>query len=230
MTIPIKIISKKEYLKLNKKPDQEEVWDDIALLWSEYRQAKLPIIEEFLKNKKGNVIDLGCGSGRNMIINKDLEYYEVDISSCQLKEAKNYAKSNNIKASFFKLSADKLSKDFKDEMFDYGLFIASLHCIDSKEKRKKALKEFYRVLKKNSEAIITVWNSEDERFNCVKNKGEVYMSWRENENLHMRYYYLYEKKEFLDLLNKIGFKVVEFYSSREHDRFSRKNWIVRVRK
>jgi ubiquinone/menaquinone biosynthesis C-methylase UbiE len=115
-------------------------------------------------------------------------------------------------------------------MFDYGLFMATLHCIEGKTARENSIKEFYRVLKKGSEALISVWNSEDSRFDVVKNHGDIYMSWKEDGVPHMRYYYLYSKKEFFNLLKKTGFTVIEEYSPREHDRFSKKNLIVRIRK
>lgn len=229
MTIPIKIISKEEYLKSNSKPNQEEVWDSIAILWKEYRSSQIPIVAEFLKNKKGRIIDLGCGSGRNMVKNDDVEYYGIDFSEKQLKQAEKYIKEKKINAKFFKSKADKLNKeDFSDEMFDYGLFIATLHCIEGKKKRENSLKEFYIVLKPGAEALISVWNSEDKRFNGLN--GNIYMSWKKDNILYMRYYYLYNKQEFLDLLKNTGFKILEIYNAREHDRFSRKNLIIRVKK
>jgi ubiquinone/menaquinone biosynthesis C-methylase UbiE len=228
MTIPIKIIKKSE---LKEKPEQEEIWDSIAIPWGKYVVKRIPFVEEFLQGKKGKVIDLGCGSGRNMIPNPRIEYWAVDFSSGQLMHARNYAEAEGINAHFFKLSADRLSKkDFKNEMFDYGLFIATLHCLESREKRLNALKEFHRVLKKGAEGLISVWNSEDKRFDPVGNRGDIYMSWKEDNVPYMRYYYLYEKKEFLGLLHSVGFEILEFYKPREHDRFSKKNWVVRVRK
>ncbi|MEI6598792.1 MAG: hypothetical protein WCL22_07160, partial [bacterium] len=39
-------------------------------------------------------------------------------------------------AKFFKFPADKIDKSiFKNEMFDYGLFIATLHCIEGEKER-----------------------------------------------------------------------------------------------
>lgn len=229
MTIPIKIISKKEYLKRNLEPNQEEVWDSIAIPWKEYRSNKIPIVAEFLKDKKGKIIDLGCGSGRNMVKNDDIEYYGVDFSKEQLKQAEKYIKEKKINAKLFKSKADKLNKeDFPDEIFDYGLFIATLHCIEGKKERENALKEFHRVLKPGAEALISIWNSEDKRFNSLK--GDFYMSWKKDNILYMRYYYLYDKKEILDLLKSAGFKILEIYSAGEHDRFSRKNWIIKIKK
>ena len=230
MTEPLKIISKKEYLKKNKMPDQEEVWDNISELWGEYKKKPFFTVESFLKGKKGKIIDLGCGSGRNMVADKNIEYYGVDFSGSQIECAKKITKEKGINAKLFKGSAAKLDpKIFKDEMFDYGLFIATLHCIEDKKNRLSALKEFYRVLKKGSEALVSVWNSEDPRFNGLS--GDIYMSWRKDGQDHMRYYYLYSLDELLDLLKSVGFKVLDVKKNEEHnDRFSKKNLIVCVRK
>ena len=223
MTIPIKIISKKDMKKF---PKQEKVWDDISELWEDFRVKSLPIVEEFLKDKKGKILDLGCGAGRNMIADEDKEYYEVDFSEKQLEAGKRKVKHEKINAQFFKINIDKLS--FEDGFFDVGLFIAALHCIETKEERLSSLKEFYRVLKKGSESLITVWNTNDKRFD---GKGkEVYMEWKVNDTPCMRYYYLYDKKEFVDLIESVGFDVLEIYESRERDRFSKKNLIIRIRK
>lgn len=252
----MKIISKAEYLKENKKPIQEKVWDSIAKAWNKYVVKKIPFVVDFLKSKKGKVIDLGCGDGRNMIDSDSLKYYGVDFSGESLKHAKIRGEREGINAKLFKLKIDKLDtekncrnlffsvsktlpqptqkvfdkKKFKDNMFDYGLFIASLHCLESSKERKSALKEFYRVLKPNAEALISVWNSEDKKFKCVKNHGDIYMSWKDKGISHMRYYYLYSRDEFLSLLKSVGFEVLEFYKPVEGDRFSKKNWVVRVRK
>jgi len=231
MTNPIKIISKKEYESRFGKPNQEEIWDNISNPWKTYVVKEIEIVKEFLENKKGLVIDLGCGNGRNMIFSKDLEYYGVDFSKIQIEHAMFSAKQKGVNAKFFKSSAHKFDKKiFKNSMFDYGLFIATLHCIETKKQRTASLKEFYRVLKKGSLGIISVWNSEDKRFNSVNNSGDIYMSWEENKIPYMRYYYLYKKEEFLDEIVRAGFKIEFFYPPREHDRFSKKNWIVRVKK
>ncbi len=227
MTTSIKIIKADE---ISEKPIQEQVWDSIAKPWKTYVVKKIPIVEEFLKGKKGRVVDLGCGNGRNMIANLDIEYYGVDFSKGQIRNARLYIKENKIKGKLFKSKLDKLPSEFKDNMFEHGLFIGALHCLETEKERENALKEFYRILKPGAESLISIWNSSDARFNSVGNSGGIYMSWLENRKPCMRFYYLFRKKEFLDLLKKAGFDVLEFYSPREHDRFSKKNWVVRVRK
>ena len=135
----IKIISKKEFLKKNKKPNQEEVWNSIAKTWNKYVVKKIPIVVDFLKNKKGKIIDLGCGDGRNMIPNPNITYYGIDFSEQSLNHAKKRAKKEKINTKLFKKQSDDLS-EFKTNTFNHGLFIATLHCIETKEKRKKYIK------------------------------------------------------------------------------------------
>lgn len=231
MTKPLKIISKEDYIKKSKRPNQEKIWDSIANPWKTYVVKELPIVKEFLKDKKGLVVDLGCGNGRNMIPNPFVKYYGVDFSSVQLKHAKYCIEKKKINAELFKSEFDKLDKKiFKDNLFDYGLFMATLHCLETKKQRIDSLKEFYRILKPGSEGLVSIWNSEDKRFDIVKNHGDIYMSWEEDRVPYMRYYHLFKKQEFIDLVIKAGFKVMEFYEPKLHDRFSKKNWIIRMRK
>jgi len=247
MTIPIKIISKKEFEKNNDKPKQESVWDNIAKPWKTYVVKKIPIVEEFLRGKKGLVVDLGCGTGRNMIKEKGLKYFGVDFSKGQLVHARKFVENEGLDAELICSRVDKLDKKlFKDEMFDYGLFIATLYCLENEKDRNNALMEFYRILKKGAEGLISVWDSSDNRFNCVGNKGDIYMSWRERGVSYFRYYYLYSKEELLKLLKNVGFEIVEVYSRGksgimvcgikdlngvvDRDRFSKKNLIVRIKK
>ena len=234
MTIPIKIISKEDYLKENKKPDQRTIWNNIAKPWKTYVVKRIPKIEEFLENKKGKIIDLGCGTGRNLIPNKNIEYTVVDFSEDQLSQLKKYIEINNINANLLKAEVNNLHQ-IQDNTFDYGLFIATLHCIETKEKRKQALEELYRVLKPEAKAIITVWDSDDKRFSHIKNKGDIYMAWNHDNSAHMRYYYLYKKDELKDLIKEAGFKILDSSEYNEEatdniDRFQKKNWIIEVQK
>ena len=223
---------KKYDYKLKRKLNQEKVWDSIAKPWKRYVVNPLPIVSEFLEDKKGKIVDLGCGAGRNIIKNDNIEYFGVDFSSGQIKNAEKYVKKEKIKAHLFKSDLSKLNKKtFKNEIFDYGLFISTLHCIESEEKRMDALKEFYRILKKDAEALISVWDSADKRFSHInKNDGDIYMSWKENGKSHMRFYHLYNKKDFIKIVENADFQILEIYKPREHDRFSKKNIIVRVKK
>jgi ubiquinone/menaquinone biosynthesis C-methylase UbiE len=222
MSDDFKILNKKD---LKKKINQEQVWDSIAKTYNKESQNSSETLKDFLKNKKGKVIDVGCGDCRNMILNKNLDYYGVDFSKIQLESGKKYLKKHKIKAILIKADIENLG--FMNNFFDYGLMIGAIHCLETKEKRENTLKEFNRILKPNAEALISVWNSTDSRF--ANFDKDIYMSWKTKKGNTYRYYRLFDKQEIIDLLEKTGFKILKFYDNGK-DRFSKKNWIIKVKK
>lgn len=157
-------------------------------------------VGDFLKNKKGKILDLGSGSGRNITKTKG-KLYLVDFSEKMIELARKKAKKEKINAEFF--VSDITSLPFENNFFDSAIAIAVFHCIP-KDKHKQAVKEFYRVMKPKSEALIAVWNKNSRRFkNSPKEK---YVSWRDKGK---RYYYLFDEKEIHDLFKKAGFKIKE---------------------
>ena len=69
--------------------EQEKVWDVIASEWNEFRDRLCVEVEDFLEGKGGRILDLGCGSGRNMLrkvaggrsqVAGKIEFYGVDFS------------------------------------------------------------------------------------------------------------------------------------------------------
>ena len=206
--------------------NQKEIWDSIAVPWKTFRVKSLKEVQEFLKDKKGNILDLGCGTGRNFVkINGTI--YGVDFSEQMLKYAKNYAEKNNIKIKLIKDNITNLQ--FKNDFFDSAIFIAVMQCIETSENREKSLRELLRVLKPDGEALISVWDYDQKRFK--NSEKESFISWNYNEKEYLRYYYLYEKKEFLNLLGKVGFKIVKIMDKgKNFGLYSRKNIIVVVKK
>ena len=206
--------------------NQKQVWDKIAQDWRKFRDKTPVEVEEFLKNKKGKILDLGCGSGRNLVKNNKIVFYGIDFSEKMLNFAKQNAKKGKIKAKFFKSEAENLM--FKDNFFDSAVFISTLHCIDTKEKRKKTLAELYRVMKPNSEAMISVWNKKSKK-NISPDSKEGFVIWRKDDKKLERYYYFYEEKELKKDLEECGFKIIkkEFSSESKH---SKKNLLFYVEK
>ena len=144
-----------------------------------------------------------------------------------LNFAKERAEKNKLNVSLTKTSADSLS--FEDNFFDSIIFIAALHCIESKEKRENSLKELFRILKHKSEALITVWDYDQERFK--NSKKEATIPWKHDGKEYKRYYYLYGKEEFVNLLKKVGFEVVKISDKESPSGFySKKNINVIVKK
>ena len=183
--------------------EQEKIWDAIAEEWNKFRRNPIDEVVEFLKNKDGKILDLGCGSGRNLIkING--KFYCVDFSKKMIKFAKENAKINGIKCRFFVSSSENLP--FEKNFFDAAIYIAALHCIPEEKKRKESLKELFRVLKRDSKALITVWSKNHVKLvNHPKNST---VSWKKNSEELQRYYYLYDRDELEKLIKSAGFKVV----------------------
>ena len=186
--------------------EQEEVWDGVAGKWAEFRRVGKSAVVNFLMRKKGKVLDIGCGSGRHFVSSDDLEFYGVDFSEKMLGLAgeKGYVELRCA-------SVDEVP--FEDEFFDYAVFAASLHCVDSAEKRKRAVEELFRVLKVGGEAVVTVLSKGHDR---IKNKGkECFVPWTVGGERFERYYYVYDLNELVGLFEGVGFEVV---SAVEDDR------------
>jgi len=182
-----------------KTPNQRRVWDNIAPEWHKFRQEPFGKTMEFLKKQKGNILDLGCGTGRHLMNIQDGKMYLVDFSKEMVKFAKEKAKEKNVEAEF--KIANSVKIPYRNNFFDAAICIALLHCM-KKTDAQKTLKELYLVLKPGATAKISVWNKNSGWF---KKKGkEISMKWRDSG---CRYLYLYEPEEFYNLLKKIGFKI-----------------------
>ncbi|MEK6906094.1 MAG: class I SAM-dependent methyltransferase [Nanoarchaeota archaeon] len=179
--------------------NQQEVWDNIAEEWHEFKKNPGRGVEEFLDDKKGKILDLGSGSGRNLVKNDNLSWHLVDFSEKMLKLAEKKAEKEKIKIKTFQADLTKLP--FEDNFFDLGISIASIHCLNPKN-HKKAISELFRVLKKGSEVFVAVWNKNSIRFK--NSPREKYVKWRDKG---ARYYYLFEEKEIHNLFKKAGFKI-----------------------
>jgi ubiquinone/menaquinone biosynthesis C-methylase UbiE len=198
--------------------EQREVWDSIAEPWEKFRSQGVVHIDDFLKGKTGKILDLGCGSGRNITKISGVSFYGVDFSSNMIELAKKKALEEGVDAEF--KVAEVWDTGFEDSFFDYCIYSAVLHCVETREKRLESLKEVYRVLKSGGEAIISVWSRNDER---VRNKPkDSFVPWTKDGVKYMRYYYIYDFSELKADIESVGFVVV--------DSFEDDNIVFRVRK
>lgn len=194
--------------------EQTKVWNSIAEGWSGWRNQVRKDVLEFSKDwKPGKLLDVGCGSGRNLLYfaEKGFDWYGIDFSSEMIRKAKENFKRNKINPSNRLKVADMIQLPFPDETFDYIISIASLHHLP-KEKHIDAIREMRRVLKKNGEMVISVWNKYS-----IKNpkfwfaKKEISVPWKRKEKgiekKYERYYYLFSYDELKRLLTDNGFMI-----------------------
>ncbi|MEM4152801.1 MAG: class I SAM-dependent methyltransferase [Candidatus Pacearchaeota archaeon] len=184
---------------------QEKVWDAIAEQWYHFRHQQFKDvakeIEKLAKLKKGKILEIGCGNCRNLktFALRGFDCYGIDFSKEILKYAKEYCKKYGFKVKLKKARAEKLP--FKRNLFDYILFIATLHHLKP-QAQEKAVKEMYRVLKPKGIALVAVWNKK------VSKAQEKYISWRVKGKNYWRYYYLFTMPELKKLFEKQGFKIL----------------------
>ncbi len=133
--------------------------------------------------------------------------YLLDFS----KEMLKLAKEKNIPAEFSVSSMTKT--EYPNNFFDGAICISALHCLKPQD-QKKAIKELYRILKPNAQALIGVWNKDSKRFKRCKTK-EKYIGWTDKGK---RYYYLFDENEIHNLFKK-KFKILSIHNSELMIRF-----------
>lgn len=187
--------------------NQKRVWNRIARTWHRFRPTPVWEVREFLAKARGNVLDLGCGSGRNFI-SGDYRIFGIDFSSEMLKHAKKRGKTMAKKP--FLAKAGLCSIPFMKNSFDFVVFSSALHHVSVKDVGK-CLKEMKRVMKPGAKAIITVWNGNQPLF---KRAGkECLVPWnRDGERLE-RYVHLFTRRELERLLKSSGFRKIKIRGS-----------------
>lgn len=193
---------------IKEKKNLKNIFNSIADEFSETRQYPWREVKEFIQNSNGDIaIDLGCGNGRHLsLLQKQFKIaIGLDFSKEMLYEAIEYSKKNKGKL----VQGDMVFLPFKDSISDIVICIASLHHIPSKKQRLKVLENIYNLLKRKGRGLIGVWAIEHSRFNGIrneikKNNGDFYIPWKSSketgENTHQRFYHIYQKKEFRELI------------------------------
>jgi len=181
------------------------VWDEIAEQWSKFRRKPIPELEEFHRkyvSKPGKILDIGCGNCRNLLPFgfKGYELYGIDKSAKMIEQAQLFTSEYNLKVSLE--VGDMVSLPYPDNFFDYVLSLAALHHLRTPARRKRAVQEMYRVLKRGGIARVSVWQE--------LHKEESFVKWGELK----RYYYKFPPKELRRLLEATGFNVLESYVGR----------------
>jgi len=97
----------------------------------------------------GNILDIGCGYGRCMYILGIKKYIGIDVSNGFIKIARKLFPSVKF------MQMDSRQLEFKEGTFDFVFMFETIEHIPD---YKLALKEIYRVLKKDGIFIITTPN------------------------------------------------------------------------
>ncbi len=189
--------------------NQQKLWEKIASEWHEHKQIPAQRTEEFLRKQKGNVLDLGSGSGRHLMKISKGKMFLVDFSQEMLNLAEKKAKGQKIPLET--KQGQLFNIPYRNNFFDALICISALHCVKGKSKREKSIKEMFRVLKPGAKAYIGVWNVNSKRFSRKKKKGkELMIGWTDKGK---RYYYLYDEKEIHQEFEREGFRIFKTQNS-----------------
>jgi len=203
--------------------NSQETWDAIAKSFDVTRRKPWKEVIDFIEKipKSSFVADIGCGNGRHLIpcAQHCKKVIGIDISIELLKIVQKKLDKTNL-TNVNLVHSDIVNMPFEDNVFDYVLFIASLHNIKDRDRRITALKEVKRILKKDGKAIVSVWSRWQDKYRKQFLKkwftktgeeefGDIDIYWKQHGLNIPRFYHLYSKREFVSNLKRAGFKTIE---------------------
>ena len=154
-----------------------------------------------IKDKSETILEAGCGAGRILRYyhNKNYKIIGIDFIKEAIEKLKIVDKTLDVRF------GDILNLEFKNESFDIVLAFGLYHNFHS-ENLQKSVKETYRVLKKGGKLCASF---------RADNIQELIVDWIRNENNSKpkEFHKLnLTKKEFIELLEKNGFKTNKIFS------------------
>ncbi|MEW6508095.1 MAG: class I SAM-dependent methyltransferase [Bacteroidota bacterium] len=148
-------------------------------------------LHEIKKNE--NILEVGSGGSHALEFIKSSKYYPLDISTHNLKKMKNiYSRV------FFPVSGNVYNLPFEADSFDLIILSEVLEHLDNPE---KALRQIYRVLKKNGSFVISVPYKEVLSYQICIHCNQITPT---NAHLHS-----FDEDNLESLLNEIGFNIIK---------------------
>lgn len=190
-----------------------EVYNEIASHFSQTRYKPWPIVQKFLleQEKYSIGIDVGCGNGKYLGVNKDLCIIGSDRSEGLINCAHENDKTYNVS------TADGLHLPHAKDTFDFAISIAVIHHFATEERRVEAITHILSKLRPKGKLLVYCWALEQEKSRRGYKEGDdqdILIPWvlkkaGEEEQTKYRYYHLYRKGELIDNAERAGGKVVE---------------------
>lgn len=136
---------------------------ELSRLATPYNQVEyhttLHLIEKYF-NKRGRVLDVGCGPGRYSLalLEKGYTVSLLDLSQKELDIAKKRISEKGYEAEGYYCQSAMALEGFKDESFDYVLLMGPMYHLHGEENRLHVLKEVRRILKPGGKALVAYIN------------------------------------------------------------------------
>ena len=200
-------------MSLIEKTAVKDVYSKIASHFSDKRQTQWDWITRFIENvnenrnnKPINVLDIGCGNGRNMTGFNPEICNVFGIDNCEeFVQICNDKRLNVVQSDMSKIP-------FKDNYFHYFLSIASFHHLSTNERRVQTLTELNRVAEKGALMLISVWSlnqpANTPQSKKIKGYGDNLVQWNKDGKIYDRYYYIFKVDEITRLFNQTGWEII----------------------
>lgn len=202
-----------------------EVYEQIASHFSQTRYKPWPIVNDFLVGiPPGSVgLDVGCGNGKYLTVNRDVFIVGSDHSTNLCKIAKQHQPHDALVADNLALPH---SGGPDGGRFDFAISIAVIHHLSTPERRTEAIEKILECLKPEGQVLIYVWALEQKTSRRGWDEGheqDVMVPWvmrtpkqkLENgeiieaaETTYQRYYHLYKSGELEENVASAGGEVV----------------------
>jgi ubiquinone/menaquinone biosynthesis C-methylase UbiE len=215
------------------KSQLKETFDIIAPHFNITRYKPWPESKRFISTltNGSTVLDLGCGNGRNSIYlaKEGMKVIGIDFSRGLINIAKNKMEWKEVVDRVDLMEGDIGFLPLRNESVDAILYIATLHHLPTPQDRLQSLLEIRRCLKAGGSALVSAWAQEQVKFieDLEKSKeikeegfeyGDIFLPWKMKEGKEFqRYYHLFSKDEFEDLMGKSELEVKKiFFSADNH--------------
>jgi len=195
---------------------QKDVWNKLSDSWVHLRtKPDREVIDFSKKINQGPIIDLGCGDCRNLIpfLQKEIYCVGMDFSKGMIRETKKFLKRRKLNSDLVIGSLNNVP--FKGGSFLLMLCIRTLHHLETKELRLRALKEMKRI---GIKILTCDWKRWQFRFiwKLIRSFFEghfadVYVDWNYHGRIYKRFYHLYTKKELEGDLKSAGLKIEKIW-------------------
>ncbi|KAJ2807596.1 tRNA methyltransferase, has a role in tRNA modification [Coemansia guatemalensis] len=208
------------------------VYEKIAEHFSDTRFKAWPVIERYLKELPvGSVgADVGCGNGKYLGLRPDIFLIGTDRSHALVE----ICGARRLES----LVSDALNQPFRSAAFDFAISIAVIHHFSSAARRRQAIEELLRIVKRGGTVLVFVWALEQRGRRRFADDQDVLVPWvvpgsrsgndssssGAQDQVFHRYYHLFREGELSELFCQIGgCSIVEAG-------YDRDNWYVIARK
>ena len=208
----------------------QETYDRIASHFSSTREYPWPEVTAFLtehgpvadidpERRTDDVdrigLDVGCGNGRHTEPLADYVDLAVgiDVSRGLLAEAQARARDRGFEGASTFLQGDAGRLPIASGTVDVGVYVATLHHLSPRDRRRRSLTELARVLSGDGIALVSAWSTTHDRFD--RESGfDTTVDWTlPGGETVPRFYHIYDPDEFRADLEASPLRVVSFQLS-----------------